>query len=44
MTSSSQPVIGSADATRATFAYGVAGLLVAAPLDYLWWRLIGRLP
>ncbi|GJD45244.1 hypothetical protein AFCDBAGC_3115 [Methylobacterium cerastii] len=33
-----------ADATRATFAYGIAGLLVAAPLDYLWWRLIGRLP
>lgn len=32
------------DATRATFAYGVASLLIAAPLDFLWWRIIGRLP
>ena len=32
-----------ADATRLTLATGVASLLVATPLAYLWFRLIGRL-
>ncbi|GJD82888.1 SLC13 family permease [Methylobacterium haplocladii] len=33
-----------ADATRLTLASGFVSLVIAAPLAFLWWRLIGRLP
>lgn len=32
------------DATRLTLAFGIASFLVATPLNYLWWRALGRLP
>lgn len=32
------------DATRLTLAFGIASLVVAVPLNYLWWRALGRLP
>lgn len=32
-----------ADATRLSLALGVLSVLVIAPLDYLWWRLLGRI-
>ena len=33
-----------ASAMRLTIPFGLASVLVAAPLAYLWWRLLGRLP
>ena len=36
--------VGLGDATKLTFASGFASLVIAAPLAFLWWRLIGRLP
>ena len=31
------------DATRLTLSFGVVSLLVAVPLDYVWWRILGQL-
>ncbi|HMO29370.1 SLC13 family permease [Enterovirga sp.] len=33
-----------ATAARLTVPFGVASFLIAVPLSYLWWRLLGRLP
>jgi di/tricarboxylate transporter len=36
--------ISLADTTRLTVTFGIASLLVAVPIAFLWWRLVGGLP
>ena len=31
-------------ATKLTLVTGFASVLVIAPLDYLWWRILGQIP